>query len=202
MSDRIQVLICSLLLVVTSAWAYYFQFEYPSLLAEFDFAAQQVWQEPWRLLTAHFLHLTELHWLLNALAFFFITILFARYFNVRTFLNALIIIAIGSSLTLTITGFEQHFVGLSIVNHGLLTIGLLLELHASQSSNQRKLMFAAVIILIAKWFAEFIGVWQSFLAAGQVQQIWLLHGLGILFGILAWWLHNRRLAKLAQLGSD
>lgn len=202
MSDRIQVLICGVLLVAIVAWAYYFQFEYPALLSEFDFVATSVWQEPWRLLTAHFLHLTELHWLLNALAFALLTFLFSPYFSVRTFLNALIIISIGSAVVLAIAGYEQRFVGLSIVNHGLLVMGVLLEFQASESANQRKLMFFGFVLLAAKWLAELIGVWQSFLAAGQTQHIWLLHGLGILFGILAWWLHNRRLAKLAQLGSD
>lgn len=202
MSDRIQVLICGLLFVAIAAWAYYFQIDYPTLLDEFDFQAQLAWQEPWRLLTAHFLHLTTWHWVLNGLAFFLLTAFFARYFNVRTFLNALIVITIGSSVVLTLFDFEGSFVGLSIVNHGLLVLGLLLELQASESAAQRKLMFVALLIVISKWLAELAGIWQSFLAAGQVQHIWMLHGLGILFGILAWWLHNRRLAKLAQLGSD
>ena len=138
MSDRIQVLLTGLMLVIICAWAYYFQFEYTALLDTFDFAPDRVWQEPWRLLTAHFLHLTQLHWLLNGLAFAMLTLLFANYFTVRTFLNALMIITIGSGVVLTAFGFNQHFVGLSIVNHGLLTMGLLLELQSAETPAQRK----------------------------------------------------------------
>lgn len=202
MSDRIQVIICSVLFFAISAWAFYFQFEYPALLDEFDFNPAQVWQEPWRLITAHFLHLTQLHWLLNGAGLIAITAFFANYFNVRTYLNALVVIAIGSTVALELVGFEGHFVGLSIINHGLLVMGLLLELQATKSESQRKIVFCALVLLAAKWLAEVVGVWQSVLAAGQVQHIWQLHGLGILFGILAWWLHNRRLAKLAQLEND
>lgn len=201
-SDPIQVIICGLVLAAITVWAYYFQFEYTNLLEEFDFAGELVWQEPWRLLTAHFLHLTTMHWLLNSLGLLLLTVLFARYFTVRTYLNALILITLGSSVALSLLGFEQRFVGLSIVNHGLLVMGVLLELQAASSSTQRKLMFFILVLVAAKWLAEFFGVWQSFLAVGQVQHIWLLHGLGILSGILAWWLHNRRLAKLAQLESE
>lgn len=201
-SERVQVMICALILVATTAWAYYFQFEHPTLLDEFDFSGQLVWQQPWRLVTAHFLHLTALHWLLNCLGFVALTALFVRYFSVRSYLNALIVITISSSIVLSLIGFEHRFVGLSIVNHGLLVMGVLLELQSSKSIIQRKLMFSLLFFVVAKWLAEFMGIWQSFLAAGQVQQVWLLHGLGILSGILAWWLHNQRLARLAQLEND
>ena len=93
-SDPFQVIICGLVLAAITVWAYYFQFEYTNLLEEFDFAAELVWQEPWRLLTAHFLHLTTVHWLLNSLGLLLLTVLFARYFTVRNYLNALILITL------------------------------------------------------------------------------------------------------------
>ncbi|RUO60215.1 rhomboid family intramembrane serine protease [Pseudidiomarina insulisalsae] len=202
MSDRLQVIICSIVLAAVAVWAYYYQFEYAALLEQFDYAPQLLWQEPWRLLTAHFLHLSQSHWLANIAALLLLTVLFAHYFTVRTYLNALVIITLGSSGLLWAVGFEHHFVGLSIVNHGLLVMGLCFEWQQRNSARQRQLLFLITVLLLAKWLAEAAGWWQSMLTAGQVREVWQLHGAGILTGILAWWLHNRRLAKLARLSDD
>ncbi|MDN7124233.1 rhomboid family intramembrane serine protease [Pseudidiomarina terrestris] len=198
MSNKLQVIICGVLLSLISIWAYYYQFEAHQLLEDFDYSYAQVWQQPWRLVTAHFLHLTTLHWVGNVLAFTALTVFLARHFTVRTYLNALLLLTAGSSVILWLAGYQNRFVGLSAVNHGLLIMGILLELRGCKTPSQKYLLYTAGALLGLKWLAEFLGWWQSPLVTGQDQQLWQLHGAGILSGILAWWLHNRHLAKLAQ----
>ncbi len=203
MSNKVQVIVCGFLLGLISVWAYYFQFEAAHFMADYDYEASLIWQQPWRLVTAHFLHLTTLHWLGNVLALVGLTLVFARHFSVRTFLNALLILTVGTSVILWLSGFDDRFVGLSAVNHGLLAMGILLEYKDATSPSQQRLMLVAGTILLLKLAAEWIGLWHSpIAAAGQMHDLWQLHGAGIISGILAWWLHNRHLARLAQLDTD
>ena len=197
MSNRYQTLITALLLAIISVWAYFYQFETTGLLDRFDFHYPVIWQEPWRLVTAHFMHLSQPHVLANVIAFVFITWLFVRFFSVRTYLNALLVITVTTSVLVWLSGFEERFVGLSAVNHGLLAMGLLLEWFDHEQPRSGQLVIAAAAILVLKLVVELLGWWQNTLVT-TTDKVWLLHSAGTLSGILAWWLHQRRLAKLAS----
>lgn len=198
MSNKKQVILCGALLCLISIWAYFYQFESAQFLNRFDYHSEQLWQQPWRLVTAHFLHLSTLHWVGNVLAFAGVTIVFARHFTVRTYLNALLILTVGSAALLWSVGYQQRFVGLSAVVHGFLVMGILLEFRGDDKPAHKRLLVLALGLLLLKLGAEWLGWWTSPLTTGQDDQLWQLHGAGIICGILAWWLHNRRLAKLAQ----
>lgn len=199
MTERHQVTLVSLLISATVIWLYYYvALDAPELMAQYDYHAAVIWDEPWRLLTAHFLHLSTTHWVLNTASFVVICGLFARYFSVRSYLNALIVITLMSSIALWLVGYDGRFVGLSGLNHGLLVMCLLLERGAATTAKQQQLMVAILAVIGVKLLLEFLGVWPSSLEVGQVRDTWQLHGAGILAGVLAWWLHERHLAKLAQ----
>ncbi|MGQ4275808.1 rhomboid family intramembrane serine protease [Pseudidiomarina sp. E22-M8] len=198
MSNKNQVILCGALLCLISIWAYFYQFQSPQFMSRFDFHSEQLWQQPWRLVTAHFLHLSTLHWIGNVLAFAGLTVIFARHFTVRTYLNGLLILTAGSAVFLWLAGYQHRFVGLSAVVHGLLLMGVLLEFRYCKKLAQRRLLYLAIGVLLLKFSAEYLGWWTSPLTTGQDNELWQLHGAGILSGILAWWLHNRHLAKLAQ----
>lgn len=200
MTERHQVTLVSLLISAIVIWLYYYiALEAPALMAQYDYHAEVIWEAPWRLFTAHFLHLSTMHWVLNVVSFALICVLFARYFSVRSYLNALIVIGLGSSLLLLALGYEGRFVGLSGLNHGLLVMCLLLEMGAAKHPKQRQLVAFILFAIIGKLLFELLGWWPTALEVGQDRDTWQLHGAGILAGVLAWWLHERHLAKLAQL---
>src|SRR5690554_1332033 len=127
MSERWQVIISAAVIAAIAIWLPYYQAETGSLLAQYDYSRVDIWQQPWRILTAHIFHLDATHALYNALGFLLISSLFAHHFTVRTWLSALIIIALACVITVWVIGTPERFVGLSGVIHGLLLTSLLLE---------------------------------------------------------------------------
>ena len=76
-------------------------------------------------------------------------------------------------------------------------MGLLLEWFDREQPRPGLLIVAAAAILGLKLLLELLGWWHNTLLL-TTDRVWQLHGAGTLSGILAWWLHQRRLAKLAS----
>lgn len=196
MPQQLQVIICSVLIVIIATWLHFYQAPVPALNDNFDFHRDLIWQEPWRILTAHVLHLNLRHLILNSIGLIIVTILFLRHFNVRSWLNAVTIIAVGISLWVWLVGFPERFVGLSGVIHGLFLLGILLEWSASRYKRDWTLAIGAVFI-IGKVVFEGMGLIASSALLSAGDEVWVMHSGGLLAAVLAWWLHQRRLAALA-----
>ncbi|MDX1705507.1 rhombosortase [Pseudidiomarina sp.] len=197
MPQQLQVIICSVLIIIIATWLHFYQAQVPALYDDFDFHRNLIWQEPWRILTAHVLHLNLRHLVLNSIGLIIVTILFLRHFNVRSWLNAVTIIAVGISLWVWLVGFPERFVGLSGIIHGLFLCGILLEWSASRYRWDWTLAIGAVFI-ISKVAFEAMGLIASTTLLSAGEDVWVMHAGGLLAAVLAWWLHQRRLAALTR----
>lgn len=164
----------------------------PAWHAWFEFNAALVWQQPWRLLSAHFVHLDYLHAALNIAAWLLITLIFGTHFNARSLFNAVLIIAVVCAIGVAILGAPARFVGLSGVVHGLLLTSLLLE-RRQQQGHPDWLIDSAIALLCLKIVAESFG-WQF--SAGLLDSgadVWRIHLAGLVGGGVAFLLHRRTL---------
>lgn len=156
----------------------------------FEFNAALVWQQPWRLLSAHFVHLDYLHAALNLVAWLFITLIFGTHFNARSLFNAVLVIAVICAIGVVILGAPARFVGLSGVVHGLFLTSLLLE-RRQQQGHPDWLIYAAIAVLCLKILAESFG-WQF--SGGMIDvgaEVWRIHLAGLIGGVVAFILHRR-----------
>ncbi len=194
MSNRIQVIICSSLLAIILVWLYFYQLEVPALTAQFNYQYALTWQEPWRLLTAHLLHTDGYQTLFNALALLLITIVFAPHFSIRTWLNALLVIAVITCLLLYAVGQPESFAGISGLLHGLLVLGILLSWSLHQYHSSHWLYPLVLVAMALKILFEYF----ELPVVAATPDTWLLHLSGALAGVVAWRLHRRQLASLAR----
>lgn len=192
-----QVIICSLIVAAIALWLPLYQAESGSLLDQYDFALALVWQEPWRLLSAHIFHLDFQHAFFNAAGLVLVTVFFARHFTVRTWINAVLVIAVLTSIGVWLFGQPQRFVGLSGVIHGLLVMCLLLEWSKQGYTRQDWLPPVVIVLLGVKVILELAGLLNSQILLSQGTTFGYVHAAGILAGLVAWRLHRRRLASLA-----
>ncbi|CUA82611.1 rhombosortase [Pseudidiomarina woesei] len=195
-NEAIQVIICSLVIAAVAIWLPYYQAETGSLLNQYDFAQALAWQEPWRLLTAHFFHLDARHALYNALGLLMVSVFFARHFDVRTWLNAILVIATLASVLVRLVGIPERFVGLSGVIHGLLMMSLLLEWAKQKYAFNDWLPPLSIALLTLKVVLEITGLLNSQILLSQGNTFGYVHGAGLVAGVVAWRLHRRRLASL------
>lgn len=195
-NEAIQVIICSLVIAAVVIWLPYYQAETGSLLNQYDFAQTLVWQEPWRLLSAHIFHLDARHALFNALGLVLVCVFFARHFDVRTWLNAVLVIATLCSVLVWLIGVPERFVGLSGLIHGLLLMSLLLEWAKQSYSFNDWLPPLTIVLLTLKALLEIAGLLDSQLLLSQGVGFGYVHGAGLVAGVVAWRLHRRRLASL------
>ncbi|WP_417664145.1 rhombosortase [Pseudidiomarina donghaiensis] len=196
-NEAIQVIICSLVLAAVAIWLPYYQVETGSLLNQYDFAQALAWQEPWRLVTAHIFHLDARHALYNALGLVVVCVFFARHFDVRTWLNAILVIATLCSILVWLVGVPERFVGLSGLIHGLLVMSLLLEWAKQKYSFNDWLPPLSIALLTLKVVLEIAGLLDSQILLSQGNTFGYVHGAGLVAGVVAWRLHRRRLASLA-----
>lgn len=201
-NEATQVIICSLIVAAIAMWLPYYQAETGSLLSQYDFANALVWQEPWRLLSAHIFHLDAKHALFNALGLVMVSVFFARHFDVRTWLNAILVIATLCSIIVWLIAQPQRFVGLSGVIHGLLLMSLLLEWSRQKYAMSDWLPPLAIGLLFCKVVLEIAGLLNSQILLSQTSTFGYVHLAGLVAGLLAWRLHRRRLASLAQQLDD
>lgn len=196
LTETTQVIICSLVIAAVAIWLPYYQSEAGALLDQYDFSRSLLWQEPWRILTAHVFHINARHALYNAAGLVVVTVLFARHFSVRTWINAVLIIATTSSVTVWLIAVPERFVGLSGLIHGLLVMSLLLEWSKQQYQFRDWLSPLALGLIFIKVTLEIAGRFASEILLSQGHQFGYVHAAGVLGGIIAWRLHRRRLATL------
>lgn len=157
----------------------------PELLTNMAFSLNDNLEQPWRWVAAHFVHNDWSHAIGNSTALLVIAFLFRRHFSARGLANDIILIAVGTSLLIQLVGTPAHFAGFSAVNHGLLMLALLLEWRQYHYALKEFLITIPLVLVLLKVIAELS---QPGLAA--------LHGAGIAMGVLASYLHQRRLAQL------
>jgi rhomboid family GlyGly-CTERM serine protease len=110
--------------------------------------------EPWRLLTAHFVHLTLLHALLNAVALFLLGRLFGDRLRPAEFFGILGLAPVAISLLLWMLMPELHWYrGLSDVLHALYFAGCVVWIGSSMG-RARWLPIAALVAGTAKVLIE------------------------------------------------
>lgn len=143
-------------------------------------------REPWRLLSAHFVHLSLVHALLNAVAL----LLLARLFAGRLRNNALWMLLLGTpipvslALWIAVPGLEWYR-GLSGVLHAVFFAGCIVWLRASTGRSRwlpiaALLAGAAKVLLEQPWDASF--PFREWLGAAIVPQA---HLAGALIGTAA-----------------
>lgn len=163
------------------------------------FAQVYVADQPWRLLSAVLVHNDWSHALLNIAALTLVVLVFQRHYNARTLLNAIITIAVISSILIWIYGSPASYGGLSGVIHGVLLMSLLLEYQPSRASKWESLTLLAIFLVVLKVVAEAFG-WLR--AEEHGTHVWALHLAGLLAGIVAWLWHRRQLRQLTSPTTD
>lgn len=89
--------------------------------------------ELWRLITAHFVHGTVRHWLLNSLGLLLVWAAYPGYFRRST--SSLFVVALAGSISLQLLLFSSEvtwYLGMSGVLHGLFAAWSLVELLAGR----------------------------------------------------------------------
>lgn len=189
MSKYQQVILCAALFMIVSLWASLLAQQQPELLTAYDFNRELTFSEPWRLLTAHVFHLSRSHLWLNLAALVMLTLLFVRHYDVRSWLNSLLIIMVGCGVFTWLIGQPQQFVGLSGVLHGLLLQGVLLE-WSERKFRLDPLLIMVLVVVVTKVALEYFYGPISGDLFSHGDAIWVMHVGGLVSGILAFLLHN------------
>lgn len=198
MSERIQVIIASVLIAVIAIWLPFYQAETGSLLDQYDYYSSVVWQEPWRIFTAHIFHLDTTHAITNAIALVLVTLFFAHHFSVRTWFNAVIVIMVSCTAVVWLIGMPERFVGLSALIHGLLLTSLLLEWSQQNYARNDWLSPLVIGLLVLKVVLEIFGAMHSAILLSAGTDYGYIHLAGLVSGIIAWRLHRKRLASITS----
>lgn len=193
-----QVMLCAALLMVISLWASLFAEQQPLLLDSYDFNQARVFSEPWRLITAHVFHLSRPHMWLNFAALVLLTLLFIGHYEVRSWLNGLLIIMVGTSIFTWLVGQPQQFIGLSGLLHGLLLQGILLEWSQRQFRRDMVILLMLLIVISKVILEYFVGPLSGALLS-YGDSVWVMHVGGLVSGVLAFILH-RKPVKAALTG--
>lgn len=110
-----------------------------------------VFREPWRLWSAHWVHVGWIHYLLNMLAFSCLPFIFP-YIRIRNFFFLLIVLAPLISLSFYyILPSVEAYAGLSGVLHGLYVAGAVIY---SQYKRERKFALLVFSLILAKLLWE------------------------------------------------
>ena len=185
-----QVMLCAALLMVISLWASLFAEQQPHLLDSYDFNQALAFSEPWRLITAHVFHLSRPHMWLNFAAFVLLTLLFVSHYEVRSWLNSLLIIMVGTCVFTWLVGQPQQFVGLSGLLHGLLLQGILLEWSQRQFRCDMVILLILLMVIGKVILEYFIGPLSGALLS-YGDSVWVMHVGGLVSGVLAFTLHRK-----------
>lgn len=109
--------------------------------------------EWWRMLSAHSVHLSWIHLLLNIFAYGLILVYRANYIRDKSWFVCMLVCALGVSLGLYVFSQQVHwYVGLSGVLHGLMVYVILVRI-----SDGDRTAWAVLPLLAAKLVYEQIG---------------------------------------------
>ncbi|RUO79285.1 rhomboid family intramembrane serine protease [Pseudidiomarina taiwanensis] len=173
-------------LALVLLWLYIQSTLQADLVNYLSFDLSQNRAEPWRWFSAHFIHESWLHLAGNIAALLLLTALFQRHFTLRSYLNAILIIAISAAVLLQLIGRPEQFIGFSAINHGLLALGLVLEWQNEQR-RANWLIILPALGLVAKLLLELANL-----------DLALIHTMGVVAGVFAALVHQRSLKQLAD----
>ena len=142
--------------------------------------------EVWRLITAHLVHLTWSHMLLNLAGLLLIWLLFGNYYANKTWLVIVLISCVGPGIGLLL--FDPNliwYVGLSGMLHGLFVAGCVAEIKLKQRGGW---VLLAVICSKLTW-EQFYGPLPGSAEAAGGDVIVDAHLYGALSGILSLFLN-------------
>ncbi|HET8815861.1 MAG TPA: rhomboid family intramembrane serine protease [Pseudidiomarina sp.] len=196
MTDKNQVIITSIVLAVVSLWLFGMSVEQPTFVQSLWYERDKAVAEIWRLVTTHALHLSWQHVIWNSLALVFVTLLFAQHFTVRTYINGVLIITVLSSLLIYVYGNPTSFAGWSILVHGWLLFGLLIEWQRAQWSYCDYLIIIPIVLLFLKVGLEGLG-W-ALLEVAPAQELARVHAAGLIAALPAFLLHRRALRQFTK----
>ncbi len=136
--------------------------------------------QPWRAVTAHWVHLGWRHYLLNMLAFLFLPFLFPQT-GIRTLLACLCLLAAFISLCFYLWLPALHsYVGLSGVLHGMYVMA---ALQSAGHAKERKFAVVVLCLIVLKllWEKQFGSESEAFLQAPVVIEA---HQFGAFGGVI------------------
>lgn len=116
---------------------------------ELSYLRELVWQQPWRLLSAHWVHVGWWHYLLNMAA---LVCLPALFYRVPQWLIGLSAILISLMLSIAIYVFSPNvygYAGLSGVLHGLYVVAALYSLQDKEEDFFAVGMLVAIVLKLA-----------------------------------------------------
>jgi rhomboid family GlyGly-CTERM serine protease len=148
-------------------------------------------------LTCHLVHITDRHWLNNALATLILAYLFAPYYHWQNWLLTYFITAICISLGLLLYPTELHsYAGLSGMLHGLFVMGCLLL-----ATRQPWLAILLGLLLVAKLLLQTL-TGLSFTPHLQFTPALHAHVFGAVGGLLSGLVYFALLAARRRLRPD
>lgn len=150
--------------------------------ADFYYLRDLLWTQPWRIMTAHWVHVGWMHYLLNMLALICLVLIFPKI-NTTRFYIALLLLPIFISVAIYVFSPDvAAYAGFSGVLHGLYVFA------AVQGLGDKKERFFAYCILLGLSVKL---VWEGYFGAlsGTAQMIGSpvlieAHQYGVLGGIL------------------
>ncbi len=110
--------------------------------------------EYWRIITAHFVHLSWMHTMFNIAGTAIFSVLFARHLSILQWWLILLVCAPVSSLAILLLNPDlDWYVGFSGIMHSILIAGGILELRKADG-NDRRLALFVLAVLTAKLIQE------------------------------------------------
>lgn len=156
-----------------------------------QFNGSDFWQQPWRLLTAHLVHASWQHLLLNIVNLVLLRMVFREWLPDATLLKFFIYCSLVISIGLWLVGGHASYVGFSGVFHGLL---LYLLLHHWQQS--RWLFSLALLLVLAKiGYEQRYGASTALIDFIGVSVAIHAHALGAFAGV-SFWLLEKALTRI------
>lgn len=188
---------------IALAWIALHALASAQLLGALEYNAQRLHAEPWRLLSAHWVHTNWPHALVNGLAWVAVVWLWAEQLTAPRQLLIALIAALAVSLALMAWPNIDRYRGASGLVHTLFFMGASMRLlHAWPDARARRLPLAWLIagsvkvLLESPWSAH--TPWAPWLGAPVAAQV---HGVGALIGVgLAWLLVRFNRAEFNRAG--